>query len=270
MLRAENLGYAIDGRALIENLSIAIAPGEVVAVLGPNGAGKSTLLKLLSGELKPSCGNVALNGRPLAQWSAIELARQRAVLPQTESLRFAFDVCEVVALGRFPWGGVITNKDINIVLNAMRAAGIESLAHRRYTKLSVGERARVHLARVLAQVWDASPSATRYLFLDEPTASLDLAHQHETLATLRRFAAEGGGVFMVLHDLNLALQYADRVLLIRNGRLISSGATLEVLTPAAIEAAFDVSVELLQGPAGTQPWIVPRRQSNARPIGSLE
>lgn len=257
MLVAEHLGVESDGRILLEDASLQLQRGEVLAVLGPNGAGKSSLLRLLARESVPSRGRIELDGRPLAEWSATELARHRAVLPQAESLRFAFAARDVVALGRHPWNGG-GRRDAEIVAESMQATGVQHLATRAYTRLSAGERARVQLARVLAQIWDAPDARTRYLLLDEPTANLDLAHQHEIMAALRRFAATGVAVMIVLHDLNLASEYADRAMLMKGGRIHAIGPVLDVLDAPHIAEVFEVDVELLSRAGGARPWIAPK------------
>jgi len=260
MLVAEKLSCLLDGRLVVRDIDLQLAAGEVLAVLGPNGAGKSTLLRLLARELSPSGGRIVLNGRTLEQWSAIELARQRAVLPQANALRFAFDVREVVRLGRYPWKGGSGEKENHIVDQAMQAAGVKPFAARPYTSLSGGERARVQLARVLAQIWDPPESGTRFLLLDEPTASLDLAHQLDVLTTIRSFASRGVGVAVALHDLNLASRYADRVLLMKDGEIDSIGQARDVLSVASIGRVFDVDVDLLDGGGSGHPWIASRRR----------
>lgn len=258
MLNAEHLGVERGGRALLESVNLDVKPGEVIAVLGANGAGKSTLLRLLARELAPTVGAIQLNGRPIEYWSASELARQRAVLPQSDALRFAFEVRQVVALGRFPWGVEAASRAREVTDAAMHAADIFKLATRRYTELSAGERARVQFARVLAQIWESEPGRERYLLLDEPTASLDLAHQHSVLAMTRRFAASGVGVVMVLHDPNLALLYADRSILLKQGRVLACGRTCEVLTAQLIRDTFGIDVDLISRPGTSSHWIAPR------------
>lgn len=262
MLVAQDISYAIDGHQLLAEASLQLAGGEVLAILGPNGAGKSTLLRLLAREHSPGAGRIELNRKALHDWSPTELARRRAVLPQVESLRFAFDVRQVVQLGRYPWNAGHSDKEARILDQAMRAAGVERFASRAYTTLSAGERARVQLARVLAQIWEPSPDGrARFLLLDEPTASLDLAHQHDVLGAIRQFATTGAGVAMVLHDLNLAMRYADRVLLMKDGRIDSTGPVREILDVTHIERVFDVQVDLLTSANSEHPWIAPRPRS---------
>jgi iron complex transport system ATP-binding protein len=244
-LVAEGLDYRVGAQPLLTGLSLRVEPGQVHALLGPNGAGKSTLLRLLAGDLLPAQGTITLNGRALADWSARERAQQRAVLPQAETLRFAFTVAQVVSLGRLPCARHREARERAIVEEALSAVDASPLAQRRYPSLSGGERQRVQLARVLAQVWEPVDLGPRYLLLDEPTASLDLAHQHRCLRLARNFAAQGLGVLAVLHDPNLALAYADRITLLADGACAAQGTPLEVLTPPMLERVYGVHAELL-------------------------
>lgn len=257
------------GRALIDGVGLTLEPGEMLVILGANGAGKSTLLRCLSGEIQPDAGEILLNGRALARWSAAECAKRRAMLPQHSPLSFPFTALEVAAMGRIPHGGP-TAGDLPIVIQALAAAEAEHLAERRYTTLSGGERQRVHLARVLAQLWQPLPkSEPRYLLLDEPTASLDLAHQHSTLELARRWSREGLGVAVVLHDLNLAAQYADRIALMRDGRLLALERPEAVLRATLIEQVFGLPVQVIEHPELGCPLVIARpvaRREIQRPI----
>ena len=255
-LAARGLGYAVDGRELLRGVDLELWHGEVHALLGRNGAGKSTLLRLLAGELKPGSGTVMLNGCELHRWSPRQRALQRAVLPQGESLRFGFSAGQVVALGRYAAPKQRPEVEQRIVREALAFAGAGALEQRRSPSLSGGERARVQFARALAQVWEppagvpALHGVPRYLLLDEPTASLDLAHQHHCLAQARAFAGRGVGVLAALHDPNLALRYADRVTVLEQGRVIGQGPVREVLTRALLERLYGISIELLQTAEG--------------------
>lgn len=258
MLRAQDLVYAASGRRLLDGVSIDLVAGEVHALLGPNGAGKSTLLRLLAQEIKPMSGRIELDGRALASFSAAAQARRRAVLPQSESLRFGFTAEQVVTLGRLPCIHQRPQREREIVFEALQLAGVAGLAQRRYPTLSGGERARVQFARVMAQIWEAGDEGARYLLLDEPTASLDLAHQHECLNVARRFAAGGVGVLAILHDPNLAMQYADRVTLLREGRVLACGAPQDVLDAEHIHALYGVDAVLQTVDGWPRPWIAVR------------
>jgi iron complex transport system ATP-binding protein len=257
-LRGQDLRYQIGGKALLRGIDLEVNEGEVVAVLGPNGAGKSTTLRAMSGDLRLSGGKVSLDGRPLEAWSVLERARRRAVLPQASDLNFPFSALEVALMGRAPFVRAAEGpRDVEIAKRALEMTGCEALAERQYPTLSGGERQRVQLARVLAQVWDTPASGERYLLLDEPTNSLDLAHQHTTLAIARRFASKGVGCLVILHDLNLAAQYADRIVILQAGRVLAAGKPREVLCPDLISRAFQVPVTVTNHPGLDIPLVVP-------------
>jgi iron complex transport system ATP-binding protein len=259
MICADTISVARGNRTTLFELTVALSPGEVLAVIGPNGAGKSTLLKALCGDLAPYQGMVEIDGRPISSIPIGELARLRGVLPQHSSLAFPFSVIDVVLMGRHPYNnGNDGEEDRRHALEALRMVDMLHLSDRAYTTLSGGEAQRVQLARVLAQIRDARPGDERYLFLDEPTSSLDLAHQHGILSLAQVLAAEGYGIFVVLHDLNLAAQYADRVLLLKNGRHLALGTPREVLSEELIAEGFGLEVDLLPHPSRDCPLVVTR------------
>ncbi|EMD98388.1 MULTISPECIES: heme ABC transporter ATP-binding protein [Stutzerimonas stutzeri subgroup] len=239
----------------LQGVSLELRPGQVFGVLGPNGAGKSTLLATLSGELRPSRGQVLLQGRPLGDWADVERARCLAVLPQSSTLSFAFRVADVVAMGRLPHR-TGRDADATIVAAALAAADAQHLAARSYLELSGGERQRVHLARVLAQLWPGE--AGQVLMLDEPTSMLDPAHQHGILKAVRAFAAQGAAALVILHDLNLAARYCDRLLLLRDGRPIVAGSPAEVLRAEPLRAVFGLDVLVQRHPELGHPLIIAR------------
>lgn len=253
MLSVTDLGCARGGCQILAGIDFQLQAGEVLAVLGTNGAGKSTLLATLSGELAYPQGTVQLAGRPLASWPASERARRLAVLPQSSSLAFAFSVAEVVLLGRLPHATGY-GEDQRIVAEVMQATDIGHLHQRSYLALSGGERQRVHLARVLAQIWEAAEPAC--LLLDEPTASLDLAHQRLILQQAREIARRGNAVLLVLHDLNLAARYADRLLLLDRGGVSALGTPWEVLQAGRIQRVFGVDVQVARHPQLDCPLII--------------
>jgi iron complex transport system ATP-binding protein len=259
MLAATDLRVALGGRAVVDRVSLTVRPGEVLAVLGPNGAGKSTLLRALSGVARPQAGTVSLDGMPLPAWTPRALARRRAVLPQETQLSFPFRVHEVVMLGRSPHVGACRSSDhLRAIDAAMRATDVAHLADRAYPTLSGGERQRVQLARALAQIWQPSGSAeadARYLLLDEPTNNLDLRHQNEVLSAARRLAADGVGVLAILHDINLAATFADRICLLKDGRVVAEGPTASVIDEAPLAQTFNVSVTVLRHPSLPTPHI---------------
>ena len=261
-LAARDLRYDVPERTLVDGVSLRVRPGTVHALIGPNGAGKSTLLRLLASELEPDAGAIELNGKPLADWSERDRARQRAVLPQAHTLSFGFSAAQVVALGRLPCPRHRVEVEDGLVAAALEFAGAPHLADRRYPTLSGGERARVQLARVAAQVWEPLDGALqglpRFLLLDEPTASLDLAHQHDCLRAVRALAARGLGVLAIVHDPNLALRYADEATLMRDGRVLASGPPAEALTAETLERAYRVPVRVLRPEGERVPLVVVR------------
>lgn len=268
MLTAEGITIRIGGKTIVEGVTAHVAPGEVLAILGPNGAGKSTLLRVLSGETEPDTGTVLLEGSPVSRSTCRNHARQRGVMPQQSSLSFPFTALEVALMGRTPHQkrGVETQRDVAIAAAALQKADVYHLHERSYPTLSGGEQQRVHFARVLAQIWEAPASGGRYLLLDEPTSSLDLAHQHETLSTARDLAAEGVGVAVVLHDLNLAAEYADHILLMKNGRLHSRGTPAQVLTSRNIEEVYGLRAIVRRHPDLDCPLVItcsPRSSARA-------
>lgn len=255
MFDVENLTYQTGRKTLLQQVSFRARPGELLAVVGANGAGKSTLLRLLSGDLAPTHGTVHFDGQPLAQWPAPALAKRRAVLTQQHTLALAFPVAELVMMGRYPhFQGQPSAHDHWIVDAALRTVELCGLAGRSYPTLSGGEQQRAQLARVLAQVWEAQPG---FLLLDEPLTGLDLHHQHHTLDIARDLVLRGFGVIAVLHDLNLAAQYADRILLLAQGQPVAYGAPAQVLSCENIHRGFQIDVQLLPHPHLSCPLIVP-------------
>ncbi len=258
MFEAKNISVEIGAKKILRNVSLQLKVGETVALLGANGAGKSTLLKTLCGDIKPNVGEIYLENRGLSEWNHYELARKRAVLSQHSTLDFPFTVTEVALLGRNPHvRGRESERDLKIVGEALQMVEAGHLANQSFPTLSGGERQRVHLARILAQIWEQpKDDSARYLLLDEPTASLDLAHQHLTLQTARKFARENTAVVCVLHDLNLAAQYADRILVLRDGEIFAAGSPREVLTTDTIRAVFDVEAIVTEHPYLDAPLVV--------------
>ncbi|MEL4169792.1 heme ABC transporter ATP-binding protein [Pseudomonas sp. ZS001] len=255
MLRAQNLHIHRGRKTVLAGVDLALECGEVLGVLGPNGAGKSTLLAGLCGELRPSQGRVWLDERPLSQWDGSERARRLAVLPQSSTLDFAFRVEEVVGMGRLPHrSGRV--RDGQIVASALQAADAAHLHGRSYLALSGGERQRVHLARVLAQLWPGEAGQT--LLLDEPTSMLDPLHQHTILQAVREFADRGAAVLVILHDLNLAARYCDRLLLLASGRPVALDTPQHVLRPETLKAVFGLEVLVQPHPERGHPLIIAR------------
>ncbi len=255
VLQARNLSLAVEDVELLADIDLVLEAGQVTAVLGPNGAGKTSLLRLLTGEWTPGGGSVELNGRALAGWSDMDRARMMGVLPQGSALEFPFTAEEVVLLGRTPHDTGLF-RDREIARAALHQVGGEYLWDRPYTRLSGGEKQRVQLARVLAQVWEPLPDRQRLLVLDEPTAWFDLAHQQLLLETVRHFAGQGVAVLLVLHDLSLAAGCADQLLLLRCGRPAALGSPGDVIRPDIVGAVFDVNVRVIPHPETGLPVVI--------------
>jgi len=240
LLAAEAVGLDLGGRRVLNDVSLTVVQGEVLALVGPNGAGKSSLLGVLSGEHRPSEGRVMLDGEDLRSYSSIALARRRAVLAQENVLSFPFLVRDVVEMGRQPWLRTPSYAaDEAAVISAVARTDVAQLLDRRFTELSGGERARVSLARVLAQ-------DTAIVLLDEPTAALDLKHQEDVFRIVRGLATDGRAVIVVVHDLSLAAAAADRVGVVSDGSIRALGTPAEVLRPELLGAVYGLSVDVIE------------------------
>lgn len=245
MLVARGVTVRRGTRTLLQAVDCTIRPGEILAIAGANGAGKSTLLRVLAGDLPPTAGDVRLDDRPLTEWCRGGLARRRAVLPQQAALGFPFTAHQVVRLGRAPFGD--GERAAVIAAEALAAVGLASAAHRSYDRLSGGERQRVHLARVLAQLWDVRPGGPAgYCLLDEPASALDPRQQQLLQDQIRQMATRGIGVIVVLHQLALGAAVATRFLLLADGAVVADGTPREVLTPTLLERTFAVPFGIVE------------------------
>ena len=243
------------GSPLLEDINLTLESGQILGLAGPNGAGKSSLLRLIAGDIASSAGRLLLGGNPREQWHRRELARRLAYLPQLSLLNFPYTVEEVVALGRMPHdtGAAV---DREILTLALQAADITGLRQRLYTRLSGGEKQRVQLARVFAQIWDAGPGGL--LLLDEPTTALDLSHQQLVLAAVEELADLGCAVILAIHDLNLVAGIANQIAVLQGGRLVASGSPREVFTEQLFRDVFAIDVLIQQHPGRDQPLVISR------------
>jgi iron complex transport system ATP-binding protein len=247
-IRVQGVGHFVGNARILQPLDMQLASGQVHAILGPNGAGKSTLLNLLSGQERCKQGKISINGKALPLYAASELAKFRAVMPQSHQVAFDFSVREIVELGRYPHRLRPSREEASIADEAMRLADVLQLAHRQFNTLSGGEKARVQLARALAQLWQPQPDfGPRWLLLDEPTAALDLSHQYSVMRIVRSWAQEHGvGVIAVLHDLNLAMRFADSVVVLDRGQLKAFGSPTRVLQSSLLASVWQVDAQILQ------------------------
>lgn len=259
MLTARGLDCCRGGRTVLSEVTVSLEPGGVLGVLGANGAGKSSPLATLSGEIAPAAGQVTLDGRPLSSWSSKALARRRAVLPQSPSLAFDLDVRVVVEMGAYAFPELPPREVEALVTRGLRFADAEAFRDRRYGALSGGEQQRVQFARVLVQLLAGKAAGEyRVLFLDEPTASLDPRHQMDLLAAGSSLAREEGvAVLVVVHDVNLAAAWCDRLLLLAGRRMVGLGSPTEVLTAAHLRQVYAVDACVMPHPVTAgQPLVV--------------
>lgn len=257
MIRLENLGFRLkSGKYLIQDVNLQIAPGEVLAVIGPNGAGKSSMLKILSGDYRATDGEIHWHGRSLEDWPVRILSRNRGVLPQISSIPFAFTSLELVLLGRSPYSGN-EQQHRAIALQMLERMDAMRFAYRTVNTLSGGELQRVQLARVLTQIENNEPEMPQVLLLDEPTSNLDPCHQHSLLTLATERARQGCSVVVVLHDLNLASQYADRIALFAQGGLRYLGTPEQVFQPSIIQEIFNIEVLIQKHPHKGFSYLIP-------------
>jgi len=252
-IAAEGLGHDYGRGAVLDGVSLAVAAGEIVGVIGPNGSGKTTLVRLLAGVLKPQAGHVTLGGTRLDALARRDVARQLAVVPQDSALEFPFTALEVVLMGRAPHLPPLAfprARDLTIARAAMARLDVGTVEDRPLARLSGGERQRVLLARALAQ-------EPRVLLLDEPTTHLDLRHQVGIYDTVRELARGGLAIMSVLHDLNLAGLYCDRLILLAGGRIVAEGPPADVLVEPRLAAAYGVAVHVGRNAATGTPIVLP-------------
>ncbi len=264
MIQAHNVSVAIRGRTIISEVNAEVRPGELAAIVGPNGSGKTTFLRALAGDV-PFSGNIAINGSDLAAMKPWQAASRRAVLPQAITLSFPFTVREIVRLGLAGGrSGLSAVEERRLPERALARVDLDGFAGRFYQELSGGEQQRVQLARVLCQVWspvlDGMP---RYLLLDEPVSSLDIKHQLTIMNIARDFVGGGGGVIAVLHDLNLASMFADRMWVMHRGRIAAAGAPSDVLKDEMLSRVFGCDLRVGFLPPGA-PFVLPQSAAARR------
>jgi iron complex transport system ATP-binding protein len=258
VFEAKAIAVRYGRRTVLEGVSLSVEPGSLTALVGCNGAGKTTLLKAICGDVAVATGRVTLDGGDIHAIPPDRLAQRRAVLPQASRLAFPFTVYEVVRLGLIAGDGHARDEAARIGA-ALARAGLDGFGPRLYQELSGGEQQRVSLARVLCQVPEAvGRSGPCYLFLDEATAGLDLKHQLSALASARGFADAGGGVLAILHDLNLAAMFADRLAVVHEGRLAALGPPAEILHDRLLREVFGVALAVGAVPRDATPFVLPQ------------
>ena len=256
MLEARDLTIKYEARVAVTNVSLKLEPGEITAIIGPNGAGKSTLLRALNGQVRGASGAVLLDGEPVEKFSRRSIGRRIAVVAQEAELRFPVTVLEFVLGGRFAWAsnagwGWETERDLNVAHEVLQETKLSDLGGRLMNELSGGERQRAVLARALA-------TEAGFLLLDEPTANLDLSHQATLLALVRnRCDQHQAAALVITHDINLAAQFADHILLMKNGKVLQAGPPPAVLTPELLHEIFAVTVLVDAHPVTNAPRVTP-------------
>ena len=255
LLEAGDVRVELGGRPVLGGVDIRVQAGEVVGLVGPNGAGKSTFLRIVTRIVAPSGGEIRVRGDAIEELSRRELAKRVAVVQQLPEAPATLRVRDLVLLGRHPHLRLLSresHRDLAIVEEALRGVGCLELADRELGTLSGGERRRAFIARALAQ-------QAPLLLLDEPTANLDLAAQHEVLELIAELAAGGAGVLLVIHDLTLAAAYCDRVVLLDRGRVVAAGPPSEVVTAEVVRSVYGDAVSVVSHPRTGAPLIVPVR-----------
>jgi len=264
MIELRNVQVLRSKRAILQDITLRIHPGEVSVIIGMNGAGKSSLVRLLSGEWKPDAGTLLWKGKPLSDLKASESATFRATVPQQSDLRFNFTVREVVEMGRFPHRKTCASLNQKRIEQALEDVELLDRAESIATTLSGGEKKRMLLARALVQLSEARDVGEGILLLDEPTAHLDLHHQEKLLERMRSYASEGLTVIAVLHDLNHAARIADQLILLHQGYLLEAGPVSRAMHPERLSTIFGVQLKKITLPGQAPQWItLPSPLSNS-------
>lgn len=263
-IQLERASLELMGKEILQEIDLTIKAGQLTVVIGPNGAGKSTLLKLISGDYQPVSGAVFLDSINLKDWSVGDLAMRRAVMPQSGDIAFPFTVLEVVRMGSMAYR---CNRQLanERALMALSRVDMASFAERSFQELSGGEQQRVQLARTLCQVWSPVNGGTaNFLLLDEPISNLDIRHQIGILQLAKQYTLDGGGCLAVLHDLNIAAMFADRLLVMKAGRLVKDGPPEETLSNELMLEIFGVPLKVSSLPQGSIPYILPQSYFDTR------
>jgi iron complex transport system ATP-binding protein len=257
MLSIKNIDYTIDKKEILKNISIDFTAGEFTMILGPNGSGKSSLLKIFSGEISKYDGEVIYAGKNISDFKKEELATYRAVMSQQPELSFPLTVEEVVMMGRYPhFTFNPAKKDEQICNEAIALMNLNEFKERNYITLSGGEKQRVQYARVLTQIWEVPQNGYRYLFLDEPLNNLDIKYQQEFLQIANTLKNESTVLVAVMHDINQAIQQADRLVFLKEGKVVTQGIPKEILKESLIENVFGIQTSVINNPITNKPLVV--------------
>ena len=249
-LNLESVSLKLDNRQILKDVSLEINEGEIVSVIGPNGAGKSTLLNVLTGDINPDSGEISYDNKQLKQISIQERAFTRSVMSQMQTLVFNFNVKDVIEMGWLQRGNSDFSNNFSMAFeNVTKECNVHNLIHRKFNSLSGGEQRRVHFARTLLQLWRPSESNDpRYLLLDEPTANLDLSSEMLLMNILKKRASLNVGILVILHDLNLASHFADKIAIIKDGEIMAFGEPEKIMEDAFLTSIYDVPIKVKHDP----------------------
>ncbi|MBV9987042.1 MAG: heme ABC transporter ATP-binding protein [Chitinophagaceae bacterium] len=257
MIEVQQVSYRVKEKALVNNVSLHASTGEFVVIMGANGAGKSTLLRMMAGGLKASAGRILLQGKPLQEYGIESLARKRSVLSQHYHIEFPMSAREIVMMGRYPYFNHEPHTDDETIVDEMmRSLEVETLAGRNYQTLSGGEAQKVQMSRVLAQIGRVSAENQKLLLLDEPVSHLDIKFQHQLLQAARSVSREYVAVVAVLHDVNLALKYADRICFMKEGEMIETLHEPASISTNLLRKVFDIDASIIDH--GTEKFVIYR------------
>ena len=249
-LNLESVSLKLDNRQILKDVSLEINEGEIVSVIGPNGAGKSTLLNVLTGDINPDSGEISYDNKQLKQISIQERAFTRSVMSQMQTLVFNFSVKDVIEMGWLQRGNSDFSNNFSMAFkNVTKECNVHNLIHRKFNSLSGGEQRRVHFARTLLQLWRPSESNDpRYLLLDEPTANLDLSSEMLLMNILKKRASLNVGILVILHDLNLASHFADKIAIIKDGEIMAFGEPEKIMEDAFLTSIYEVPIKVKHDP----------------------
>ncbi|BFM48037.1 heme ABC transporter ATP-binding protein [Marinomonas sp. THO17] len=257
-ISTHDLSISFNGKPCLSNVQLTAKSNQLTILIGPNGAGKSTLLKACCGDFEKVTDQVYLNGKSINHYSAVQLAQIRAVMTQSYDMGFSFSVYEIVAMGCYAFEHLISRQDkAKIIKDVMNYMSIAHLSEQNFLTLSGGEKQRTQLARVLAQLWFPYQQDTpRYLLLDEPTSSLDIFHQHHVLSIAKTLTQRNIGVLAVIHDLSLAANFADQLILLNHGKVIAQGNAKNVLQRQNLEKVYGIKGDYFHSSSNTQPTVL--------------
>lgn len=255
MIKAHQVSYKHKEFHILDGIDVSVEYGEFLAIVGPNGAGKSSLLSILANEVKQGNQKILFKDKPITDWEVKELSQHKAKFSQHNSNDITLEVKDVVMMGRYPYFDAKPRKeDLEAMNNMMYETDVFHLKDREYNTLSGGEKQRVHLSRVMAQL--QNDIAHKLLFLDEPLNNLDVKHQYKALEIIKKFTQKANSAIVVLHDLNLAAQFADKILLMKSGKVAAHGTPQEVFTADTISKAYNFPCTICDHPITNNPMII--------------